>query len=135
MFSFVPVSFIFFHVPLENDRHTSKRPGNNLPRIAARIARNSASAASASFLRDHAVICGIGVQYKTAWHLCHRIRKAMEELNKSPFGGQGQIVEVDESFIGSKKLRKGVKAGKDAKISVLGMPTIGSNWRRSERPR
>src|SRR5579864_6742610 len=67
----------------------------------------------------------IGVQYKTAWHLCHRIRKAMEELNKAPLGGQGQIVEVDESFIGGKKLRKGVKAGKDAKVSVLGMVERG----------
>jgi transposase-like protein len=67
----------------------------------------------------------IGVQYKTAWHLCHRIRKAMEELNKAPLGGQGQIVEVDETFIGGKKLRKGVKAGKDAKISVLGMVERG----------
>jgi transposase len=39
----------------------------------------------------------LGVQYKTASRLCHRIRKAMEELNRSPLGGQGQIVEVDES--------------------------------------
>lgn len=67
----------------------------------------------------------IGVQYKTAWHLCHRIRKAMQEINISPLGGQGQIVEVDETFIGGKKLRKGVKAGKDAKISVLGMVERG----------
>jgi transposase-like protein len=67
----------------------------------------------------------IGVQYKTAWHLCHRIRKAMGELNKAPLGGQGQIVEIDETFIGGKKLRKGVKAGKDAKISVLGMVERG----------
>ena len=32
---------------------------------------------------------------------------------------------MDESFIGGKKLRKGVKAGKDAKISVLGMVERG----------
>lgn len=31
----------------------------------------------------------IGVAYKTAWHLCHRIRKAMEEQNTAPLGGQG----------------------------------------------
>ena len=67
----------------------------------------------------------IGVQYKTAWHLCHRIRKAMQEMEISPLGGQGQIVEIDETFIGGKKLRKGVKAGKDAKISVLGMVERG----------
>jgi|SRR5579864_257465 len=67
----------------------------------------------------------LGVQYKTAWHLCHRIRKAMQELNGPPIGSGGQIVEIDETFIGGKKLRKGVKAGKDAKISVLGMVERG----------
>ncbi|HZW94294.1 MAG TPA: IS1595 family transposase [Candidatus Eremiobacteraceae bacterium] len=63
----------------------------------------------------------IGVQYKTAWHLCHRIRKAMEELNTPPLGGQGQVIEIDETYLGGKKLRKGVKAGKDAKIAILGI--------------
>ncbi len=67
----------------------------------------------------------LGVQYKTAWHLCHRIRKAMQELNAAPLGGQGQIVEIDETFIGGRKLRKGVKAGKDAKIAVLGIAERG----------
>jgi transposase-like protein len=63
----------------------------------------------------------IGVQYKTAWHLCHRIRKAMEELNTAPLGGQGQVIEIDETYLGGRKLRKGVKAAKDAKIAVLGI--------------
>lgn len=63
----------------------------------------------------------IGVQYKTAWHLCHRIRKAMEELNAPPLGGQGQIVEIDETRLGGRKLRKGVQAGRDNKITVLGI--------------
>jgi transposase-like protein len=67
----------------------------------------------------------IGVAYKTAWHLCHRIRKAMEELNASPLGGSGKMVEVDEAFIGGKKTRKGVKAGKDAKIRILGIAERG----------
>ncbi len=63
----------------------------------------------------------IGVPYKTAWHLCHRIRKAMSELETAPLGGQGQVVEIDETYLGGKKLRKGVKAAKDAKISILGI--------------
>src|SRR5208282_5502783 len=63
----------------------------------------------------------IGVTYKTAWYLCHRIRKAMEELNAPPLGGQSKVVEIDETFIGGKTRRKGVGAGRAAKISVLGI--------------
>ena len=63
----------------------------------------------------------IGVQYKTAWHLCHRIRKAMQELNTEPMGSKGQVIENDETFIGGKKRRKGVQAGRDNKVPVLGI--------------
>jgi len=63
----------------------------------------------------------LGIQYKTAWYLCHRIRKAMQEHELEPLGSKGQTVEIDETHIGGRKLRKGVKAGKDAKITVLGM--------------
>jgi transposase-like protein len=67
----------------------------------------------------------IGCSYKTAWYLCHRIRKAMEELNAPMLGGPGTVVEIDESFVGGKKRRQGVKAGKDAKIKVLGIAERG----------
>jgi transposase-like protein len=67
----------------------------------------------------------LGIQYKTAWYLCHRIRKAMQELNIVPLGGQGKVVEIDETYLGGRKLRKGVKAGKDAKIAVLGIAERG----------
>ncbi len=67
----------------------------------------------------------IGVAYKTAWYLCHRIRKAMEELNAEPLGGQGKIVEVDESYLGGRITRRGVKAAKDAKVAILGIAERG----------
>lgn len=67
----------------------------------------------------------IGVAYKTAWHLCHRIRKAMQELETAPLGGQGQVLEIDETYLGGKKTRKGVKAGKEAKIAILGIAERG----------
>jgi transposase-like protein len=67
----------------------------------------------------------IGVAYKTAWHLCHRIRKAMQELETAPLGGQGQVLEIDEAYLGGKKHRKGVKAGKDAKIAILAIAERG----------
>jgi len=44
----------------------------------------------------------IGVTYKTAWFLCHRIREAMTPINPDPLGGAGKIVEADETYIGGK---------------------------------
>jgi transposase-like protein len=42
----------------------------------------------------------LDISYKTAWYLCHRIRKAMEEaLNKPKLDG---TVEVDETYIGGR---------------------------------
>ena len=41
----------------------------------------------------------LGVGYQTAWYLCHRIRKAMEEGDPPKFTG---IVEVDETYVGGK---------------------------------
>jgi transposase-like protein len=42
----------------------------------------------------------LAISYKTAWHLCHRIRKAMQEVNPTKLSG---TVEVDETWIGGKK--------------------------------
>lgn len=39
----------------------------------------------------------IGVSYKTAWYLCHRIRAAMKEADKPLLDG---TVEIDEMFVG-----------------------------------
>jgi transposase-like protein len=44
----------------------------------------------------------LGVTYKTAWFLCHRIREALRVGNLAPMGGAGSIVEVDETYIGRK---------------------------------
>jgi len=42
----------------------------------------------------------LGVTYKTAWFMEHRIREAMRSGDLAPFGGNGGAVEVDETFIG-----------------------------------
>jgi transposase-like protein len=67
----------------------------------------------------------IGCSYKTAWHLCHRIRNAMNEGDAPKLGGPGKIVEVDETFVGGKTRRKGLKAAHDAKVAVLGIAERG----------
>ena len=39
---------------------------------------------------------------KTAWFLTHRIREAMRDGSLAPMGGAGGVVEVDETYIGTK---------------------------------
>jgi transposase-like protein len=54
----------------------------------------------------------LGVTLKTAWFMSHRIREAMRTGGLGPLGGDGQIVEADETYFGSKEgaqpeIRKG----------------------------
>jgi len=42
----------------------------------------------------------LGVTLKTAWFMGHRIREAMREGKLGPLGGEGQIVEADETYFG-----------------------------------
>jgi hypothetical protein len=44
----------------------------------------------------------LGISYKTAWYLCHRIRAAMLEVAPEPADG---AVEIDETYVGGKKWR------------------------------
>ena len=60
----------------------------------------------------------LGVTYKTAWFLCHRIREALRFGDLAPMGGAGEIVEVDETFIGRKKGVE-IKQGVGHKHAVL----------------
>jgi len=42
----------------------------------------------------------LGVTVKTAWFMSHRIREAMADGSIDPLGGAGQVLEVDETFMG-----------------------------------
>jgi transposase len=65
----------------------------------------------------------IGVTYKTAWRMCHEIRKYMGQIDgDDALGGAGEVVEIDETFIGGKEEGKGRK---DKKTIVLGMMENG----------
>jgi transposase-like protein len=45
----------------------------------------------------------LGVTYKTAWFMAHRIRESMMEKEPAgPLGGEGKIVEADETYLGPK---------------------------------
>jgi transposase-like protein len=45
----------------------------------------------------------LGVTYKTAWFMAHRIREAMKPTDNDPLGGPGHDVEADETYFGKDK--------------------------------
>ena len=51
---------------------------------------------------------GLG-SYRTAWFMAHRIREALSPTDTTPIGGEGQIVEADETYYGKTDDQKGKK--------------------------
>lgn len=56
----------------------------------------------------------LGISLKSAWFMSHRIREAMRSGDFAPFGSDGGVVEVDETYIGRDKSIKpdGMKKGR-----------------------
>lgn len=44
----------------------------------------------------------LGLTYKTAWFMVHRIREAMKDEAPAPMGGPGGSVQADETYFGHK---------------------------------
>lgn len=68
----------------------------------------------------------LGISYKTAWYLCHRIRAAMIESQKGKLNG---IVEMDETYFGGRKSGVTMAEAKAAKQIVLGIRQRGGELR------
>jgi transposase-like protein len=60
----------------------------------------------------------LGITLKSAWFLSHRIREAMRSGGLAPMGGNGGIVEVDETYLSRKKGHR-VARGYGHKMAVL----------------
>jgi transposase-like protein len=68
----------------------------------------------------------MGISYKTAWYLCHRIRKAMAGAHKPMLDG---TVEVDETYVGGKQRGGFGGRGSGNKEIVIGIRQRGGDLR------
>jgi transposase-like protein len=73
----------------------------------------------------------LGVSYKTAWYLCHRIRSAMHDESGEMLHG---IVEADETYVGGKaggfsSRKEAARHRRDNKTVVLGAVERGGRVR------
>ena len=70
----------------------------------------------------------LGVTYKSAWFMAHRIREAMINDKPGPMGGEGKAVQADETYYGNTSKRsKRRMAGYRRKQSVVALvdPSTG----------
>ena len=73
----------------------------------------------------------LGVTYKTAWFMAHRIRESMKDDAPEPMGGPGGSVEADETYFGTKDRYRGKskseKKGLSKKMSVVSLVSGGKS--------
>ncbi len=77
----------------------------------------------------------LSVAYKTSWYLAHRIRKAMELIEAADDSLLTGTVEVDETYMGSKKYDKRRKRARWDKPPVFGMIERGGKVRTCHVPK
>lgn len=71
----------------------------------------------------------LGLSYKSAWFMCHRIREAMTSKPTNMLGGGSGIVEADETYWGNAgKQRKGAR-GYDHKMKIVSLVERDGNKR------
>ncbi|MDP1901811.1 MAG: IS1595 family transposase [Rubrivivax sp.] len=63
----------------------------------------------------------LGVSYKTAWFMSHRIREAMNIAPTGQLGGEGSAVEVDETYWGNVGKHAPGARGGDHKMKIVSL--------------
>jgi transposase-like protein len=67
----------------------------------------------------------LGITYRSAWFMEHRIREAMRAGGLAPMGGAGGVVEADKTFIGRKEgsIKRCGHGHKNAVLSLVDRKT------------
>ena len=62
----------------------------------------------------------LGITYKSAWFLAHRIREAMNDTGSStPLGGEGAFLEADETYVGGRARNRAYRDPARKRLSSL----------------
>ena len=61
------------------------------------------TASSKKGMSAHQIHRSLGIADRSAWFMWHRIREAMRAGGLAPMGGEREIVEIDETFIGKRE--------------------------------
>jgi transposase-like protein len=98
--------------------------------------------ASKKGISAHQLHRTLEVTYKSAWFMAHRIREAMADNVRGPMGGEGQIVEADETYFGpvaaakvrgktttGRKFTKGGRSGPSNKRPIVSLVERGGRVR------
>ena len=78
--------------------------------------------ASKTGISAHQLHRMLGITYKSAWFMCHRIREAMKVEGGPAMGGGGTSVQVDETYQGNTSKRsKTYKRGHSHKQQIVAL--------------
>jgi transposase-like protein len=85
--------------------------------------------ASKKAISSHQIHRMLGVTYKSAWFMTHRIREAMKPENGGLMGTGGGVVEADETYWGNNGKKRPGARGYQHKMKVVSLVERGGEKR------
>jgi transposase-like protein len=85
--------------------------------------------ASKKGVSAHQIHRSLGISYKSSWFMMHRLREALRTGGLAPLGGNGKVVEADETYIGRLQGQPVRRGGSTHKNTVLTLVERGGSAR------